>query len=140
MDILVDNTADWERESPANPDVVQKLVNEAQIELPDEYLELLHYSNGGEGNLAVEPGWFQIWPAENVIEFNKGYEVQKNLPGFFAFGSSGGGEMLVLDTREGLPFKVVMVPFIPMKVELAKIITENFIEFVTAMGHELENS
>ena len=139
-DILDGHSTGWERESPANPEAVQKLMAEAHVELPDEYLELLRYSNGGEGNLAVEPGWFQLWPAEKVIEFNEGYEVNKFIPGFFGFGSSGGGEMLALDTREGRPYKVVRIPFIPMKAELARLVAEDFENFACALGHETNNS
>lgn len=136
-DILEDPSGEWDRESPANSDALDVLIAEADIELPDDYLELLRYSNGGEGNLAVEPGWFQLWPAERVVEFNNGYKVNEFVPGFFGFGTSGGGEMLAFDTREGKPYRVVMIPFIPMKEEYAKLVTQKFEAFVIAMGHEL---
>lgn len=62
----------------------------------------------------MDPGWFQLWPAEKVIEYNNSYKVAENVPGFFGFGSSGGGEMLAFDMRGGKPRKVVMIPFIVM--------------------------
>ena len=42
---------------------------------------------------------------------NAGYEIEKWLPGFSGFGSSGGGELLAFDLREGEPYPIVMVPF-----------------------------
>src|SRR5512139_3305998 len=104
-DILRDPTTKWKRESPAQSEAVQRLAAESKVELPEDYIALLHYSNGGEGELGVEPGWFQLWPAEKVMEFNQGYEVETNAPGFFGFGSNGGGEMLAFDMRGGKPWK-----------------------------------
>lgn len=134
LDILNNPSTKWDREAPASPETVHRLVAESKIELPEEYLALLLYSNGGEGELAVEPGWFQLWPAEKVIELNEGYGVGKNAPGFFGFGSNGGGEMLAFDTRKNKSWKVVMIPFIPMTTEDAIVIADDFKAFVQAMG------
>ncbi len=66
-DILKDPSAMWDREAPASSESIRKLVADSPIELPEEYLALLLCSNGGEGELAVEPGWFQLWSAEKVV-------------------------------------------------------------------------
>jgi hypothetical protein len=133
-DIIEDSSAKWDRELPAEPKVIQQLLAESEIDLPEEYLTLLRHSNGGEGELDVEPGWFQLWPAEQVVEFNRGYEVAKNAPGIFGFGSNGGGEMLAFDMRCGEPWRIVMIPFIPMRIEDAKVIADDFGTFVQSMG------
>lgn len=138
-DALKDPTAEWIRETPANPDSIDRLVAESKIELSEEYLTLLRYSNGGEGDLAVRPGWFQIWPVEEVIALNEGYEVEQNVPGFFGFGSNGGGKLFAFDTRGDKPWQVVMIPFIPMTVENTIIIAKDFEVFIQAMGHEYED-
>jgi hypothetical protein len=136
LDILQDPTTKWEREPPAEIAAVQRLVAESKVELPETYIALLHYSNGGEGELGVDPGWFQLWPVEQVIELNQLYEVEANVPGFFGFGSDGGGEMLAFDMRGGKPWKVVMIPFIPMQVEYAVVIDDDFRGFLQNMGRE----
>ena len=125
------------REPPANPEAVAALSADSGIELPGEYLSLLHLSNGGEGPLGVEPGWFQFWPVEEVLASNGDYEVQKYLPGLFGFGSSGGGELLAFDTRRGPPWSVVMVPFIGMDQEDVVEIAVDFSRFMQAAGREL---
>jgi hypothetical protein len=66
--ILTDPTADWKREPPANETAIQKLIQESGIDFPEEYLEFLRYSNGGDGELGIEPYWFDIFPAEEVLE------------------------------------------------------------------------
>jgi len=104
--------------------------------LPGSYLSFLAYSNGGEGPLAIEPAWFGIWPAEQFIDLNHSYKVDEWLPGFFGFGSSGGGELLAFDTRTPEPWKVVTVPFIPLDEEDAIVIAGSFEELVKAMGYE----
>jgi hypothetical protein len=81
--------------------------------LPASYFEQLAVSNGGEGDLGVQPGWISFWPAEKVVSWNARYRVPEFLPGFFGF-ASGGGELLAFDVRRQEPFPIVMVPFIPM--------------------------
>jgi hypothetical protein len=133
--VLRDGLGGWQhREPPASAAVLRELASAAPVPLPDEYAALLRFSNGGEGQLAVEPGWFQLWPAEKVLEMNRGYAVNEFLPGFFGFGSNGGGELLALDLRSGPPFRVVMVPFIPMDVDEAVTVSETFAEFLHRLG------
>src|SRR4051794_23741397 len=85
------------RVPPASPAVLRDLASASPIALPEEYLALLGFSNGGEGNLGVEPGWFVLWPAEEVLVSNREFGVPELLPGFFGFGSNGGGELLAFD-------------------------------------------
>src|SRR5688572_14806924 len=124
----------WDPEEPAKLESIQKLVDNAGKELPEEYLALLRYSDGGDGVLGLEPGWLQLWSSTDVLENNKDYEIEEYIPGFFGFGSSGGGELLAFDTRRGKPWKIVMIPFVPMSAELAIVIAKDFEEFIRAIG------
>jgi len=133
-EILKDAT--WDKEKPANPDSIQKLVDNAEKELPEDYLALLSYSDGGEGMIGVEPGWLQLWSSVDVLELNKGYKIKKYIPGFFGFGSSGGGELLAFDTQSGEPWKIVVIPFIPMSAKEAIVIAKDFEEFIRAIGRD----
>lgn len=136
LDLLRDPDAAWSREPAANQQSIKQLRAAAHDRLPATYIAFLEYSNGGEGPLGVAPGWFVIWPAEEVIEGNRGYQVDKELPGFFAFGSNGGGELFAFDARGPQPWKIVMIPFIPLQTQLAVVVAESFEQFVKAMGHE----
>ena len=131
-----DSSANWERHVPASERSIQALTSNCAYQLPEEYLEFLMYSNGGEGELAIEPGWFQVWPAEEVLHHNHDYHMTEFAPGFFAFGSNGGGEMLAFDTRQVPTWKVVMLPFIGMDESEAVVIAEDFTSFARAMGRE----
>ncbi len=134
-----EEAAKWQREPPAEEHELQKLIEQCGIELPNAYLDLLRYSNGGEGELGIEPGWFQLWPVEEVIALNQSYEVQTNIPAFWGFGSSGGGELLAFDVRTSKSVKVFMIPFIPMDEKEAVKIADDFESFVKEMGRRSDS-
>ncbi len=137
LEILKDPSAKWEREPPAGSEVIQETITKLGVQLPEDYITLLGYSNGGEGELGVEPGWFYLWSVEKLLEYNKGYNVEESVPGFIGFGSNGGGEMLAFDMRGEKPWNVVMIPFIGMKSEEVILIADDFNKFVRYMGKEL---
>ena len=102
--------------------------------LPAEYLALLAFSDGAGGMLKVDPGWFQMWLAREVIEMNKGYGVSEFIPGFFGFGSNGSGELLAFDVRTPPPYSIYMIPFIPMEEEEALFVADDFASFLEMTG------
>jgi SMI1 / KNR4 family (SUKH-1) len=139
LEALRDGLSGWQTRPPgASPDVIDKLSVESPITLPVDYLNLLRFSNGGEGELGVEPGWFQLWPAENVVEHNRGYNLSEWLPGFFGFGSNGGGELFAFDARHGEPWPVVMVPFCPLDSAEAVTMASSFAGWLRALGRVKE--
>jgi hypothetical protein len=93
--------------------------------LPDTYLAQVREDDSAEGDLAVEPGWIALWPAADVARHNAGYRVSELLPGFLGFGSNGSGELLAFDTRAH-PWRVCMIPFVPMNESEAVEIAPDF--------------
>jgi hypothetical protein len=134
FDLIEDQASDWHRGSPASETAIRRLISESGCDLPAAYLDFLRGSNGGEGQLGIEPGWFQLWPAEEVLELNEAYEVREALPGYFAFGGNGGGEMFVFKVSDAASSKVYMAPFIPLEEAEAVLIAGSFEEFAKAMG------
>ena len=88
-------------EPAANPGAVAAVSAALGIELPEGYLTLLRLSNGGGGPLGVEPSWFQLWPADEALASNRGYEVHEYQPGLFGFGLNGEGELLAIRCATG---------------------------------------
>lgn len=106
--------------------------------LPDEYIAFLLKSNGAEDSLGVEPGWYVIWPAEEVLVATDEYQMPEYLPGYIAFGGNGGGELFVF-SEAGLSSgdqAIYMVPAIGMDKRALKKIASNFTEFESEMGKE----
>ena len=127
----------WRGNTAASTDAIDQLRAHVPFELPATYMQLLAASNGGEGDLGVEPGWIQVWPAEAVIENNGSYAIPDGAPGLFGFGSSGGGELLAFDTRTGPPHPIVMVPFIPLGLADAQVIAPDFDTLAEVLGTPL---
>jgi hypothetical protein len=94
--------------------------------LPEEYVSYFTGNGPKEGGLTVDPGWFQLWPPDEVEHWNRAYQVAVFAPGFLGFGSSGGGEFLAFDI-EG---RVIMLPFIGMSAEDASPVANSWSEFI----------
>lgn len=124
----------WQKATPARPEDITALLRESAIPLPPEYIAFLAQSNGGEGDLGVRPGWCQLWPAAEIIPLNSSYEIQAELPGFLAFGSSGAGELFAFDGRRAAPFPIVAVPYVPLGPEEASPVAPDFPTFARLLG------
>ena len=74
-----------------------------------------------EGELSIDPLWYIIWEPDNIAEYNDDYELSKYAPGFTAFGSNGGNELLVIDNT-GL---VYTIPAIGMEPQYADKIADS---------------
>jgi SMI1-KNR4 cell-wall len=124
----------WRSAPAASVVALSELRLAAPVVLPESYFEFLRFSNGGEGDLGVEPGWFAPWPAEDVIRNNLGYGVARSVPWLFGFGSNGGGEMFGFDCRSASEIQIVMVPFIGMDSESVATVAANFEQFLSLCG------
>jgi hypothetical protein len=134
LDILADQTAVWTRREAASEDAIRALTAWCGFNLPNEYLTFLRYSNGGEGPLCIEPWWFQLCRAEEVIAYNQGYNVDRFVPAYFAIGSSGAADMLAIRKKDGSPCPIYMVPFMVTTEDNAVQISYDFELFAMAMG------
>lgn len=134
-EILKDNLDTWIfKPPPASEESINNLVLNAGPALPEKYLDFLRFTNGGEGELGIDPWYFQVWPAEEVIDSNRNYGVQEYIPGFFAFGTNGGGELLAFDMRHEDERRVFMIPMIPMSESDAVEIAPDFETFAMVCG------
>ncbi|SKB00476.1 SMI1 / KNR4 family (SUKH-1) [Prosthecobacter debontii] len=88
---------------------------------------LIAYRRTGGAEFAFTdgaPGYFQLWPENEIQQWNLDYQVSEYAPGFIGFGSDGGGEMLAFDKTGA----VYMIPFIGMSPEDAQKIAESWSE------------
>ena len=138
QDVLADNSARWERQPPASQHAIDSLRAAVPWKLPAEYLAFLSYSNGGEGELGIRPGWFHIWSAEEVVGVNESYQVAEYHPGYFGFGTSLGGVMCAFDMLAGPPHKVYGIPSDSIDPVDIDLVADDFLAFVRAMGRPWE--
>lgn len=117
----------FERNEPSSAEAIGRLVAMSPRPLPPAYLDFLSWSNGGEGS--VGDYYVSIWPAEEVLELNEGYEVRQYVPGLLAFGTDGGGEAFAFDyRREGSP--IVRVPLGDLAYESVLDVASDLVAFL----------
>ena len=75
-----------------------------------------------EGELSVDPLWYILWEPENIATYNKKHELAEYAPGFTAFGSNGGNELLVVN-KAG---EIFTIPAIGFEVQYVGKVAENF--------------
>ena len=119
----------------ANPPAAEKSIREAETALgkplPADYRAFFERHNGGEG--FVGKHYFILWKAEELAEFNDGYEVGKYAPGFVMFGSTGGGDGFAFDTRSS-PYRVMQVPFVGMSLDDGFAVADSFTKLIERMA------
>ena len=131
--LVADPATAWTRQLPA-PEAALATLDATLPTLPPDYLAFLALSNGGEGELSVEPGWFALWPAEQVATLSAAYELPRFAPGFVGIGSNGGGELLALGPGDA----VYMLPAVPLDVADAVLIAPDFLTLATGFGRPLD--
>jgi cell wall assembly regulator SMI1 len=122
--------ADFSVQSGAAEHLLQVVEKDSGVLLPNDYRSFLMRSNGGEG--FVGKHYLILWKAEELCQFNHDYQVNEYAPGFFMFGSTGGGDGFAFDTRS-TPYRVMQVPFIGMSVDDAFFVAESFTRLLERM-------
>jgi hypothetical protein len=131
----------WHKESGASREALDELRRSASAELPQEYFDLLAFSNGGEGPLSVSPYNFCLDSAEEAVKYKLQKTYEQFFPGFFVFGSDGGGDYIAFDLRGPKPWPVVAIDMtnIDLK-ESVKPIAKDFASFLSFVGLEAEDA
>jgi len=124
-------TAQFGRNAPASREAIRQFEVESGVALREDYAAFLMYSNGGEG--FIGGGYAIFWRVEELIENNKSYRVGDFAPDLFLFGSDGGGEAFAFD-RRSKDQVIVSVPFIPLKLECALVLSPTFTGFLEMLS------
>lgn len=95
---------EWHKVDGASADAIAALKSLAPVDLPESYYALLTFSNGGEGPLAVQPLWFQLYPAEETAQIERDGTFRKFFRGLFVIG---GSEAVAFDLRDNAPYPLV---------------------------------
>lgn len=112
---------------PADASSIRLLETNTGLRLPEDYAKFLQEMDGGEG--FVGNAYLILWRAGELLEMNKAYQVAEYAPGFFLFGSDGGGEAFAFDTRSDAK-PIVSVPFVGMELKVARPVASKFTAFL----------
>jgi len=134
-EILKQPDRNWSCNPPAREDDILRLIESCQVKLPDEYLALLRFSNGGEGDLALPPLLFVLFDVDEVLKTWSDSFYREEFPHFLFFGGNGGLEQIAFDLKRGEPYPIVMIDPIA-GLESAMEIAPNMAHFIEAIGLE----
>jgi hypothetical protein len=123
----------WTRNLGASAEEIDRLVSASPCPLPSTLLELLRFSNGGAGDLALPPQLFMLSSVEEIIAGLRDPFLKDNFPGFVFFGDNGSLESIPLDCRHGQPFPIVMIDAIAGP-DSADRIASDFAAFLASIG------
>ena len=123
---------DWFAAPAAKAEALARLREVAPVELPASYLDLLAFSDGGEGPLPRLPYNLCLDPSAQVVEALQ--SGQTGADGFLIFGGSGGGEYLALDIRGHQPWRVVAIDMVVGPAS-AETVAADFDAFLEMVGH-----
>ncbi|ESY06709.1 SMI1/KNR4 family protein [Mesorhizobium sp. M1148] len=115
---------------PAQAAVVDGLPASLGVTLPKDYANFLREHNGGEG--FIGDSYIIFFKAEELVDFNREYEVEKYAPGILLFASNGGGEAYGFDTHD-VEMPIVRIPFIFMERQSAETIARDLAGLFAAL-------
>ena len=128
----------WGKFLPATDLEIEQLSSLTEIDFPQEFLDLLKFSNGGEGDIALPPLLFQLDKIQDIINLAKDDFYKNEFPNFLFFGSNGGLEMIAFDLRTK-PYPIVIIDPIGGE-ESAVEIAPTIVEFINAIGLEYKEN
>lgn len=129
MDSKYDNLLDKIKlNPPCSNEIIREVEKNLKFSFPNEYINFLLTSNGGEGWVG-EYSYLSLWKADEIIALNEAYEVSEFAPGLILFGSDGGIDAYAFDIRNESTV-IVEVPFIGMDLMEVKNCGKNFVEFL----------
>ena len=123
------------RNPPPDEAALKELLSICQFTLPNDYVQLIRSINGAEGELSISPGWFQLWPVEEILHLNQSYAVAEFHSAYFGFGSSGGGVMFAFKVVATESSTVFGVPLDSIDPNDILIVAKDFLTFANAMGY-----
>ena len=71
---------EWRKVEGASPEAILQLKAIASVTLPESYIALPSFSNGGEGPLPVLPLWLQLYPIEEVTQIEQTGHLPRVFP------------------------------------------------------------
>ena len=81
---------DWNSNKETNLDDISIVEERLHIVFPEDYLEFLKWSNGGEGYIGEN--YVSLWKVEDLEVLNREYQIQTYLSkGYLGIGTDGGG-------------------------------------------------
>lgn len=135
---MFDNLTKFNGNAGATSENVSRCEDSLSSTLPEDYLAFLKLFNGGEGYVGGD-AYVMLWSTDEIVQFNREYEVSEYCPELLLIGSNGGGEAYAFD-RRSKPWHVVQVPFVGMEYGLCEDMGRTFTEFMERLARKDANA
>ena len=132
-ELLSEPGREWTPHAPADESELAELIAMLPFELPPEYIELLRYCDGGEGDVDAPCLLFMLDSIAAAVEHNEMWRNEDCFADFWFIGGNGGVEKIAFDLRAGPPWPVVMIDCIAGE-DSAQQIASTMAEFVQKIG------
>jgi hypothetical protein len=116
---------------PASDESVAELQSALGKRPPVSYLAFLRRANGGEG--FVGESYAMLLRCEDLIKYNRDYQVEELAPGFLLVGSNGGGEAYAFNLAS-CSSALFQLPFIGLEAQHATEVAESFDSFLAVLN------
>ena len=126
---LAELTSELAKAPGASLEAIRYREAELGVTFPDDYVDFMLSSNGGEGFVGGDRLYVQIDPIEEMMDVELQETLARDRPGLVVFGSDGAGEAFAFDTR-GDEFTIVMFPWIGLDEEEVLPQGRTFTEFL----------
>ncbi len=130
-------SSDWIPTPGASTEEIKRLVTSVPHLLPAEYINLLTRTNGGEGALAVRPGWFQLFDIGFALELWNDEFHRREYPDLLFFGSNGGLESFAIAVQGPRAGEVLALDAIAGE-DSAFLVASSFAEFTKHLGKQAQ--
>jgi cell wall assembly regulator SMI1 len=120
--VIIDLTSKLDKNPPADPEVLQAIVDSLDCNFPPDYLDFMLAHNGAEGEM--EESWLRLWPVEELEEGNRDYNgAPDNLPDVLLIGTNGGGDGFdgTLEKRVKMPVRLSESIELKMRLKLLSV-------------------
>ncbi|MGG3798506.1 SMI1/KNR4 family protein [Metabacillus fastidiosus] len=122
--IDIQKLSTFELYSPVDENEIKKVEERMGLILPDDYKQLLQYTNG----FAAENG-VVIFGTDTINERNITYEVSEYAKGYVAVGNNGGGKFLLMASNKSAT-ELIQVDSGIMDPAYATVVSNSFVNWI----------
>ncbi len=114
--------------------IVEMLEYKVGFLLPIDYQEYLANFSAYEGT--VNGSFVKFWDIDQLIAYNEGYEIFRNMPNTFGIGSNGTGGLLAMEREDSGLISYVKTPFTLLNPNKNEYLASSFTEFIEKLTCE----
>lgn len=133
MLINIGNNLNWNLNEPAKESDIVNVEHELNVELPNQYKELLYVTDGFSTDESIT-----IFGTGDIVERNKTYEVEKYARGYVAIGNDGGDDFLLMKANSETK-EVISVGCGVMDPKYSHHFTDELLKWINEGAMEIEN-